>query len=164
MYPALPRPSLPLTIVATVALALLVLALISTEVALVPLAEQSARRFPEVAHLEVPILVLAISFLISTQACLLTVAVLIARVRSGRILTGASVRWVDILIALMAIGIALLVVIGFALGTSNAAHPGIVLGLLLGGLVLITLSGVTLVLRSLLQGSIALRAELDDVV
>ncbi len=160
----LPRPSLPVVILSVVALSLLVIALVGAEIALFPLAELSVRRFPEVAHLQVPILALAVSFVISMQASLLTVAVLIARVRSGRILNRSSVRWVDLLIVLMAVGITLLVVIGFVLGRSNAGHPGPVLGLVFGGLVLASLGGVTLVLRSLLQGSITLRSELDAVV
>ncbi len=164
MIPTLPRPSLPLALISAVALALLVIALVGAEIALFPLAEQSARRFPEVAHVQSPILALGISFVISAQASLFTVAVLIARVRSGRILDWSSVRWVDVLITLMGIGITLLIVIGFVLGSSNAAHPGIVLGLVLGSLMLATFGCVTLVLRSLLQGAITLRSELDEVV
>lgn len=162
-YP-LPRPPLVLVLLTTGALALLVIALMGLEIALLPLAEESARRFPEVAHLKSPTLALAISFVLTVQASVVTIAVLIFRVRSGLMLARPSVRWVDVLIILLSLGIALLGVIGAILVGSHAGHPGLVLGLSLAALVLATLGGVTLVLRSLLQSSIKLRDELDEVV
>lgn len=163
MVDSLPRPPLALVVATSAALVVLVLALIGVEVGLVALASESAERFPEYGHLRVPILTLAISFVVSVQAALVSIGVLILRVRSGLILTSSSVRWVDILSSLAA-GIALLMVIGAVLFSANAGHPGLVLGLLLGILVLGAVAGVTLVLRSLLRGSIVLRAELDEVV
>ena len=89
---------------------------------------------------------------------------LVARVRSGRILEARSVPGVDVLIGSVTVAGLLVAVFAVLVRVADGVPPGAMLFIVIGGIALLALDLLLLVLRSLLRRAIALRAELDEVV
>jgi hypothetical protein len=79
-------------------------------------------------------------------------------------LSKQSVIWVDALVAILVCAALQLVSVAAVISGGQAGSPFLALILAMGILALLTIAGITLVLRSLLRSAIAMRAELDEVV
>jgi len=145
------------------ALALGLVLLLLTQVVVLPAqAADSARRFPEAAFLEVPLLVLAVAAVACVQVAAVCVMALLGLVGQGRIFDPAAYRYVDVFIG--ATVLASLLVLGASVCVSaTVGSPAWVSGGLLalvgGGVALLML-----VMRALLHQATAQHAELAAVV
>jgi hypothetical protein len=161
----LPRPWLPFVVATYLGLGLLVAGIGAVQYGLVALSGYYAETLAaDDARWVVPLLVPALAFGVCIQAASVATAVLVARVRSGRILEHSAVRGVDVLIGAITAAGLLSVVLVVLLRLADAVPPGVMLVLVLGGAALGVLDLLLLVLRSLLRRAIALRSELDEVV
>lgn len=162
---ALPRPWLPFVVAAYIGLAVLFVGIGVVQYGLVALSGYYSEILePEEARWLQPLLLTSLAFGLGIQAAVVATIVLVARVRSGRILEPSAVRWVDgLIVAITAAGV-LSVVLVVLLRLADAVPPGVMLVLVLGGAALGVIDLLLLVLRSLLRGAITLRAELDEVV
>lgn len=161
----LPRPWLPFVVATYVALALLFAGVGVVQYGLVALSGYYAETLdPGDSRWLVPLLVPALALGVCIQIGVVATAVLVARVRSGRILEPAAVRGVDILIVTTTLAGLLSVALLVLLRAADAVPPGVMLVLFLGGIGLLVIDLLLLVLRSLLRRAIVLRAELDEVV
>jgi hypothetical protein len=161
----LPRPWLPFVVATYVGLALLFGGIGLVECGLVALSGYYAETLPsEYLPWVLPLLVPALAFGLTIQFAIIATGVLVARVRSGRILESSALRWVDALIGAITVAGLLSVALVILLRLADAVPPGVMLVLVLGGGALGVLDLLLLVLRSLLRRAIVLRAELDEVV
>ena len=161
----LPRPWLPIVIATYVALGILFVGVAVVQYGLVALSQYYAETLePEYARWQLPLLVPSLAFGLCVQFGVVATAVLVARVRSGRILEPGAVRGVDVLVGAVTLAGLLSVVLVVLLRLADAVPPGVMLVLVLGGLSLLVVDLLLLVLRSLLRRAILLRAELDEVV
>ena len=160
----LPRPSAPLVVVTHVLLALLFLIGVGAVIVLPGLADGTARAFPEYAELRDPLLALAIGFTLLALFGLAFVALLVDRIRRGRMLERTSLLWVDGVVTLLACAGVLVVVAFGAISRGQAGSPALAAVLITTLLLLAVLACITLVLRSLLRQAISMRAELDVVI
>jgi len=149
-----------MVVVTRAALALLLLATIAGQLAVVITAQSMASAFPEFAYLQVPLVGAAILFGICVEVILMITSILVGYIRDGRIFGASSLKLVDIMADTLAIAT---VTVG---GTLFLIPGPPALGLLLIGGVLVgaALTMVLLVLRSLLRKASYMRAELDGVV
>jgi hypothetical protein len=160
----LPRPWLPIVVATYVALGILILGVVGVQWLLVALAGYYAEELPQYAALRPPLFALMFGGAVCVQAGAVATAVLVARVRSGRILEGGAIRWVDVLVGAVTVAGLITVALVIILRIVDALPPGAMLILVLGGVGLLVLDLLLLVLRSLLRRAIILRAELDEVV
>ena len=160
----LPRPWLPIVVATYVALGILFLGVCVVQYGLFVLAGYYAQQLPGYLEWQLPILIPALAFGVCVQVGVVATAVLVARVRSGRILEPSALRWVDALVGAVTVAGLLTVVLAIVFRLADALPPGIMLLLVLGGVGLLVLDLLLLVLRSLLRRAIILRAELDEVV
>lgn len=161
---SLPRPWLPIVVATYVALALLFVGVVGMQVWFAVLASTSAGLYPEVAEWQLPLLVHVIAIGVCAQAGVVATAVLVSRVRSGRMLESGAIRWVDGLIGTVTVAGLVLCSLVVALRLADVMPPGIMVIIVVSGLGGLVLDLVLLVLRSLLHRAIVLRAELDEVV
>lgn len=164
MVAEIPRPSLPLIIATQALLVLLIVVGIGVQIVLPGLSSAIAATFPEYAGLRTPLLGLAIAFCLLIQLAIVAALVLVQRIRSERMLFRASLFWVDVIVATLALAGALVVVGFFVISDGQAGSPFLLLVQLVTIVALTAIAGITLVLRSLLRHAIALRVELDEVV
>jgi hypothetical protein len=162
--PELPRPWLPIVVATYVALGILFLGVAVVQYGLFVLAGYYAETLPEYVEWQLPILVPALLFGLCVQIGIVATAVLVARVRSGRMLEAGAVHGVDVLVAAVTVAGLLTVALSIVFRLADALPPGVMLLLVLGGVGLLVLDLLLLVLRSLLHRAILLRAELDEVV
>lgn len=162
--PTLPRPSLALTGVTQALLFLLLLVGVAVQILLPGLSAGAARSLPEYAELRLPLLFLAIAFCVLIQLAIIAAFVLVQRIRAGRMLVPASLLWVDVIVATLALAVALVVIGFFVISDGQAGSPFLLLVQVITVFTLAALVAITLVLRSLLRHAIVLRAELDEVV
>lgn len=160
----LPRPWLPIVVAAYVALGLLFVGVVVVQYGLFALAGYYAETLPEYLEWQLPILVPALLFGLCVQVGIVATAVLVSRVRAGRMLEDGAVRWVDVLVGAVTVAGLLTVALSIVFRLADALPPGVMLLLVLGGVGLLVLDLLLLVLRSLLRRAIVLRAELDEVV
>jgi hypothetical protein len=161
----LPRPWLPVVVATYVALGVLFAGVLVVQYGLVALADYYRSELPPVLQVYIaPLLVLGLAFGVCVQIGTLATAVLVARVRTGRVLEISAVRWVDALVGTTTIAGLITVALSVVFRLADALPPGIMLLLVLFGVGLLVLDLLLLVLRSLLRRAIALRAELDEVV
>lgn len=164
-FPQLPRPWLPFVLATYAALGILFTGVALVQYGLVVLSYYYADTLePDYAQWQFVLLIPSLAFGVCVQFGVVATAVLVARVRSGRILEPRSVRWVDALVAATTLGGLLTVAILVIMRLADAVPPGVMLVLFLGGISLLVLDLLLLVLRSLLRRAILLRSELDDVV
>ena len=161
----LPRPWLPFVVATYVGLGILFLGVGAVQWGVFSLSNYYAGYLePEYARWYLPLLIPSLALGLCIQAAVVATGVLVARVRSGRILETSAVRWVDVLIGAITLAGLLSVVLVVLLRLADAVPPGVMLVLVLGGAGLGVLDLVLLVLRSLLHRAIILRSELDEVV
>jgi len=148
-----------------VALVILLLGTVLTQVLVPVLASEEARIFPEVAYLAVPYSVALILVIACVQVALLVVWRLLSLVDGGVIFTRRALRWVDVIIACAVVATVLsagvLIHLLFVVGVGG---PSVALALpasLAGGLAFVLLM---VVMRGLLELAIADRTELDEVI
>jgi hypothetical protein len=153
-------PSLAAATATWLAVGLLAALILASEVALIPISESIVDRNPEFATLRTPLLSLALGVGLCGEIVLTATAILVGYIRRDRIFGHAAARMVDLLV--------LTVLVATILTASTLAFiPGPpALGIMIVGGVLvgITLFLVLIVLRSLLQRTALMRAELDQVV
>lgn len=160
----LPRPWLPFVLAAYVALGILFAGLAVVQYGLVMLSQYYAETVPQCGYLQAPLLVVTLGFCLAVEVGVVATAVLVAHVRSGRILETRSVRWVDLLIGSVTVAGLLVAVFAVLVRVADGVPPGAMLFIVIGGIALLVLDLLLLVLRSLLRRAIVLRAELDEVV
>lgn len=160
----LPRPWLPFVVATYVALGILFTGLVGVQYLLVTLSQYYAETVPQYGYLHAPLLAVTLGFCLVVELGVVATAVLVARVRSGRILEARSVRWVDLLIGSVTVAGVLVAVFAVLVRVADGVPPGGMLFIVIGGIALLVLDLLLLVLRSLLRGAIVLRAELDEVV
>jgi hypothetical protein len=149
-----------ITTLAWVALGLLALTVLAGGILLFPIAESSARAFPEFAHLQAPLLVAAVAFVVCIEAMLGTTAMLVGCIRNDSIFGATALRLVDVLAGLLIVATVILA----AVIPSLPGPPLLTLVSLASVLAGATFVLVLLVLRSLLRRAVSMRFELDEVV
>lgn len=160
----LPRPWLPFVVATYVALGILFAGLVAVQYGLVMLSQYYVETVPQYAYLQVPLLIVTLGFCLCVELGAVATAVLVAHVRSGRILDARSVRWVDVLIGSVTVAGLLVAVFAVLVRVADGVPPGAMLFIVIGGIALLVLDLLLLVLRSLLRRAIILRSELDEVV
>ncbi|MCU1584956.1 MAG: Integral rane protein [Microbacteriaceae bacterium] len=143
-----------------IALGLLAATVLLGQIALVPVAQSTADRYPEFANLHVPLLVATLTFGLCIEIVLVVVAVLVGFIRNGRIFGPGALRLVDVIVFLVSVATVLVA----AVLPMIPGPPALGLIMLAGALVGATFVLVLLVLRSLLRQAISMRVELDEVV
>lgn len=125
----------------------------------------------DVADVRVPIIVIILLGIVLTQIVMICVWRLLTMVRAGTVFSSGAFRYVDVIIAAIALASALMFALGVVLAPGDAAAPGVVL--LIGGLAVL-IAGVALVvvvMRMLLAQAVArdveaqgMQAELDEII
>ncbi|GHF10397.1 DUF2975 domain-containing protein [Pseudolysinimonas yzui] len=160
----LPRPWLPLVVATFVALGVLFASIGLLQYGLIALSDYYVRTLPEYSDLQPPLLALLLGGGMCFQVAIVATAILVGRVRTGRILQQSAMRWVDLMVAAITVAGLVTVTLVILLRIADALPPGIMLVLVVGGVALAVLDLLLLVLRSLLRRAILLRTELDEVV
>jgi hypothetical protein len=124
---------------------------------------QTAMWYPDFAYLQLPGIVIAITFLLCVQLALVCVWRLLSLVRASSIFSPDAFKWVDVILALVIIA-TLLILTSFitltAVGISSPANVLCILGVILGsGFALLVV-----VLRGLLRKASQLEQDLSEVV
>ena len=164
MDPPRSRPSLGLVIVTQLLLAALFVVGVGTVILLPGFSASVAASLPEYADLRTPLLALAIAFTVLALISLAMIALLVHRIYRGTVLARTSLLWVDVIVASLACAVRV-VIIGFVvISDGQAGSPFLALAQAVVCLTLVVLACIMLVLRSLLQHAILMRAELDEVV
>lgn len=139
------------------------------QVVMVPLLAIDIEDAPAAAR--VPVIVIVLLGIGTTQVTMVCVWRLLTMVRRGTVFSHAAFRYVDIVIGAVAVASALAFALGVTLAPGEDVAPGVVL--LIGGLGVMIAGAalVALVLRMLLAQAVArnaeaqhLQAELDGVV
>lgn len=120
--------------------------------------------FPEFAGLCGPLLALGITFMVVGLIALAMLALLVCRIYTGSVLERRSLVWVDVLVGAFVFA-AVLIVVGFvviSIGQAGSLFLAIIQ--VLTCLSFVVVACVTLVLRTLLNSAIGMRAELAAVV
>lgn len=160
----LPRPPLALVVATEALLGVLFLVGVGAIALLPSFSTNVAASLPEYAHLRGPLLTVAIAFTILGLVALAMVALLAHRVYRGTMLTRPSLLWVDVLVATFGWAVVLIITGFIVISNGQAGSPFLALIQAMACLTLIAVACITLVLRSLLRGAMAMRAELDEVV
>lgn len=135
------------------------------------LAADLADLAPEYADLRVPVLVIVVLGVVAVQVVLVCVWRLVTLVRRGTVLSDASFRYVDVVLAAVSCAALLVFALGAVLAPGDAVAPGVVILVGGAGLLVVLAALVVLVLRLLLAQAVArdvqardLEAELEQVV
>ncbi|WP_349828599.1 DUF2975 domain-containing protein [Brevibacterium litoralis] len=164
MLPDFPRPSLPLVLATYVFLGVLFLVGLGVIVLLPGFSASLAETLPEYADLRDPLLGISTALTLLGLLVLAMVGLLVRRIHRRTILARASLLWVDVLVASFVCAVVLVLAGSVTIVRGQAGSPFLLLLQVLAFVVLVALACVTLVLRSLLRGAIAMRTELDEVV
>ncbi|GAA2783093.1 DUF2975 domain-containing protein [Crossiella cryophila] len=122
-----------------------------------------AQERPEEAWLRWPLTAVAALMILCVQVVIVATWKLLTLVRTDRIFTTASLKWVDAIV--WAIFAGWLVLVGIAaVVVLNADDPGLPMVLFLLSIGVAVLGLVVLVLRELLRQATALRSDLDAVI
>jgi hypothetical protein len=148
-----------------VAIGVLLLGSVLTQVLMPVFASQVGRAVPEVAYLVVPYSAAAILFIACGQVSLLAIWRLLSLVDGGIIFTRRAVRWVDLIIICAAVATILAAAVlthmlGFVPGGGGPMIYYLA-ACIAGGLAFVLLM---VVMRGLLLSAVANRAELDEVI
>ncbi|WEO75696.1 DUF2975 domain-containing protein [Cryobacterium sp. SO2] len=155
------RSSSPITIaVARIVLGLLGVAIIIGEVVVVITAQSLAESYPEFAHLQVPLVTVALAFGVCVVVCVVVTGILLGSLSEGGIVGRTELRLVDVMIVSSSASTILVV----AALTLIPGPPALALLLLAGALTGTAVALVLVVLRSALRGATVKRVELDEVV
>ncbi|AWB89744.1 DUF2975 domain-containing protein [Homoserinimonas hongtaonis] len=147
-------------------LVLVALAGVFVQVVLLPIqAAESAAEFPEVEFLRIPILVLGILFVACGQVVVVCVWALLSLVRRDAIFSTRAFKYVDTMIASLALATAIVVAILLILQlTADAGPPGLVVLALGVATACAALALVLIVMRRLLAKASEQAQYLDEVV
>ncbi|MCK2236714.1 MULTISPECIES: DUF2975 domain-containing protein [unclassified Crossiella] len=118
---------------------------------------------PEEAYLRWPLTAVAALMILCVQVVIVATWQLLTLVRTDRIFTTASLKWVDAIVWAIFAGWLVLVSIA-AVVVLNADDPGLPMVLFLLSIGVAVLGLVVLVLRELLRQATALRSDLDAVI
>lgn len=125
----------------------------------------------EVLDLRLPLIVILVLGIVTTQVVMVCLWRLLTMVRRGTVFSPAAFRYVDVIIGAVAAASLLLFALGVILAPGTAVAPGVVL--LIGGAATVVagIALVIVVMRSLLAQAVArdaeagyLQAELDEVI
>lgn len=153
-------PSLAAAVATWLATGLLAVLTLAGGIALFPLSALIADQYPEFEGLRIPLLALALAIGFCVEIILVSTAILVRHIRRDRIFNRAAARMVNVLIVSV-------IVATILTGSTLAFIPGpplLAIVIMASVLVGIALFFVLLVLRSLLQRTVIMRAELDEVV
>jgi hypothetical protein len=164
MTSVLPRPSLPVVVATQFLLVLLLAVGVGTQIVLPEMSAALADTAPEYADLRTPLLALAIAGCVLLELAIVAAVVLVHRIHAGRMLVRSSLLWVDVIVAMLVLAIAIVVTGFVVISNGQAGSPFLALVQVVAIVSLAAFAGVTLVLRSLLRQAIVLRTELDEVV
>ncbi|MGP3534787.1 DUF2975 domain-containing protein [Microbacterium sp. RD1] len=146
-------------------IAVLLALLLFCQVVVVPqVAAQSAVRYAEIAYLELPGILVGITFLLCTQVVLLCVWRLLSLVRADSIFSESAYPAVDISLAAVGVATLLVLVALVTFLTTGFSTPSITLLCLLGVVVGLGLTLLIVVLRGLLRKASQLEHDLSEVV
>ncbi len=125
----------------------------------------------DVLDVRVPVLVIIVLGIVTTQVVMVCLWRLVTMVRRGTVFSHASFRFVNIIIGAIAAASALTFGLGVVLAPGEAVAPGIVLLIGCAAAVIAGIALVVAVMRSLLAQAVAreaeasqLRAEMDEVI
>jgi hypothetical protein len=125
----------------------------------------------DVLDVRVPVLVIIVLGIVTTQVVMVCLWRLVTMVRRGTVFSHASFRFVNIIIGAIAAASALTFGLGVVLAPGEAVAPGVVLLIGCAAAVIAGIALVVAVMRSLLAQAVAreaeasqLRAEMDEVI
>ncbi|MGC4833857.1 DUF2975 domain-containing protein [Micromonospora vinacea] len=122
-----------------------------------------AQESPQDAHLRWPATVVAVFWVLCVQVVIVATWKLLSLVKSDRIFTEASLKWVDAIV--WAIAAAWLVLVGVFLYVGfNADDPGLPLLLFLLTVGVSVLGLLMVVMRALLRQATTLRTDMEAVI
>jgi hypothetical protein len=123
------------------------------------------------AAVRVPVIVIVLLGILTTQVTMVCVWRLLTMVRRGTVFSHAAFRYVDIVIGAVAVASLLTFALGVTLAPGEAVAPGIVLLVGGAGLMIAGVALLVLVLRTLLAQAVTrdaeaqhLQAELNEVI
>jgi hypothetical protein len=123
------------------------------------------------AAVRVPVIVIVLLGIVTTQVTMVCVWRLLTLVRRGTVFSHAAFRYVDVVIGAVAVASLLTFALGVTLAPGEAVAPGIVLLIGGAGVMVAGVALLVLVLRTLLAQAVArdaeaqqLQAELNEVV
>ena len=123
------------------------------------------------AAVRVPLVVIVLLGIVTTQVTMVCVWRLLTMVRRGTVFSHAAFRYVDIVIAAVAAASLLTFALGVTLAPGEAVAPGIVLLIGGAGVMIAGVALLVLVMRTLLAQAVArdteaqhLQAELNEVI
>ncbi|MBC9728891.1 DUF2975 domain-containing protein [Streptomyces sp. TRM68367] len=126
---------------------------------------------PDMAHLRIPFLAIAVLGVVAAQVVLLCVWRLVTMVRRGTVFSPAAFRYVDVMTGAFVAAAALVFALAVVLAPGEAVAPGVVLLVCMVSLAVLGVALIVLVLRMLLAQAVAreieaarMRAELDEVI
>jgi len=149
-----------------VLLVILFLGTVTTQLWFVPqFAREAAEWYPMIAYLAAPYAIVWIAIVANVQVALISIWMLLGKVRRGAIFTDSAFLWVNGIIA--AGSLATVLVVGFGIhmiGIVDVGNPP--LAMVLGGLILagVAFTLVMVVMRGLLRQATQLQTELEEVV
>jgi len=123
------------------------------------------------AAVRVPVIVIVLLGILTTQVTMVCVWRLLTMVRRGTVFSHAAFRYVDVVIGAVAVASVLTFALGATLAPGEAVAPGIVALIGGAGLMVAGVALLVLVLRTLLAQAVArdaeaqhLQAELNEVI
>jgi len=111
-----------------------------------------------------PVVVILLLGIVVAQVVMVCVWRLLTLVRRGTVFSSDAFRYVDVVVAAIAVGSALFFALGVVLAPGEDVAPGLVLLIGGAGVMVAGVALLVLVLRALLAQAVALRAELDVVI
>ncbi|MGW4589800.1 DUF2975 domain-containing protein [Amycolatopsis thermoflava] len=122
-----------------------------------------AREDPEMAYLRWPATAVTVFWVLCVQVVIVAMWRLLTMVRTDRIFSEASMRWVNVIVGAIAAGWTVLVAVFLYVGV-NADDPGLplVLFLLVVGVAVVGL--LMVVMRALLRQATTLRTDMEAVI
>lgn len=146
-------------------IAVMLLLLLASQILVIPeVARITAIRNPDVAQLEVPGIVGAITFLALVQVTLVCVWRLLSLVRAERIFSADAFRYVDVILWALAAAGALIAVSYVVIVASRAVSLSLTLLAILGIVVSAALALLVVVMRGLLRKALELEQDMSEVV
>ena len=140
------------------------LLLVAQVIALPATAAQWASRFPELAWLRVPGIVIAIAFIVCVQIVLVCLWRMLGFIRNDGPFSARSLSYITVIIAAIVIADLLIVAALVLLAVGNAANPSVLLLGCFGVVVGAALALLVGVLRELLRKALELQHDLSEVV
>lgn len=152
-------------VLSKILISVLTVAGLLTQIVLLPVqASDSARLFPEVAFLQVPILTLGILFVACGQVVLASTWALLSLVARDAIFSTRSFRYVDVMIASLLVAVGLVFAVLVIMAGAGASHPGVFYPGVAAASGCAALALVLVVMRGLLAKASEQERYLEEVV